>query len=307
MFPSHVLRIFYRTINSQTSRLLISLGFALFCQPGLARELPKPPDPLPIGNFALPTSQQPGPFISFGQNIVDVNQSLIYLMTSDFIGKNEYYLNTTPSYVYGITENASLMLNIPSAIDFHNQNNNASGMQDISLQGEYYFYNENTLDQTEQMTLVGNISFPTGSINKNPVTGAGSVGLFAGLTYNKTYADWFYFASPGLNYYFKNGPYQTGTSVLYQGGIGKNIAYETKKYIFAWVIEADGTFTAETKEAGGLNPNTGGNVIYLTPSLWFSTLQLTLQAGIGYAIVQHFNGNQNQSTWLYAANIGWSF
>lgn len=50
------------------------LLFLLFFSSFNIRAADKPPS---IGNFSLPSSQQPGPFFSFGQNIVDKHQLIV--------------------------------------------------------------------------------------------------------------------------------------------------------------------------------------------------------------------------------------
>lgn len=49
-------------------------------------------EPPNLGNFALPTSQQPGPFFSFGQSLIDKNQIQFYVSPNYLYYKNENYL-----------------------------------------------------------------------------------------------------------------------------------------------------------------------------------------------------------------------
>lgn len=83
-----------------------------------AREEPEPPAPPNIGNFALPPSQQPGPLLSFGQNILLKNQTAVYLGADDYTGNQQHYAEALPNIVYGLTDNFSIMLNAPIALSF---------------------------------------------------------------------------------------------------------------------------------------------------------------------------------------------
>ncbi|MFO2754928.1 hypothetical protein SCM16_12610 [Legionella pneumophila serogroup 1] len=63
-------------------------------------------EPPNLGNFALPTSQQPGPFFSFGQSLIDKNQIQFYVSPNYLYYKNENYLTISPSMVYGLSNKA---------------------------------------------------------------------------------------------------------------------------------------------------------------------------------------------------------
>lgn len=272
-----------------------------------AREEPEPPAPPNIGNFALPPSQQPGPLLSFGQNILLKNQTAVYLGADDYTGNQQHYAEALPNIVYGLTDNFSIMLNAPIALSFGQYNRSSSGIEDMIIQGEYYFDSKNTTTSTQQATVVANISLPTGSATKNPPTGSGSTGFFVGTTFNKTYIDWFMYASPGFNYHTQQNGYQAGNNYLYQAAIGRSFYSDPNKWIIAWQVEADGTYSDKNKADYSLDENSGGNVIFLTPSLWASSQHLIAQVGIGYPIVQHWNGDQSNLSFLYIGSIGWTF
>src|SRR5436190_21033773 len=63
---------------------------------------------LTMGNFALPTSQQPGPLIGFGQNIVEAGDRQFFLYANYLKGQQKKYVEAVPSFVYGISDTASL-------------------------------------------------------------------------------------------------------------------------------------------------------------------------------------------------------
>lgn len=65
----------------------------------------KPPK---IGNFSLPTSQQPAALFGFGGNIIDKGEVQIYLFEDDFVGKKKTTIDVIPSVLFGITDNWSV-------------------------------------------------------------------------------------------------------------------------------------------------------------------------------------------------------
>lgn len=259
-----------------------------------------------VGNFALPSSQQPGVLMSFGENIIDKNQLQLLLFADDIIGSDKHNMDAIPNLLYGLTDNFSLNINIPIAVSFKNGNNHSSGLEDMFFQPEYAFYVQQTSKFVDQATIVGNITFPTGSNQKQPNTGFGSISYFLGATFNRTYSDWIYFTSHGVVLTTSDDSIKFGDQFLYQFGIGRNIAYNPLSWIFSWLLEANGQYNQKDKIDGVINPNSGGNTILLTPSLWFSTPKLAFQLGVGFPIAQHLFGDQIKTNYLLAGNFGWT-
>lgn len=261
--------------------------------------------PPQIGNFALPTSQQPGPFISFGENMLDKNETQLFLLADDYAGRNKHFIDVIPGVLYGITDSFSIFVNIPYAASYKTGKNTSTGFEDAFAQLEYAFYSNPTKAYVDQVTIVANASVPTGSTEKNPSTGFGSPTYFIGMTFNRIYVDWLVFASPGtLLTTSKNGN-KFGNSYLYQFGFGRNIA-NLNGWILAWLAEIDGTYYQRDKINGRTDPSSGGNIVYVTPSLWASNKNLLIQLGVGVPATQHWYGNQTRDNFLLVANLGWS-
>lgn len=280
--------------------------FVFFSFPGLVftddQTIADPPPP--IGNFALPTSQQPGPLVGFGENIIDKNQVQLFVFADAFIGKNSYATDAIPSLLWGIRDDLSFFFNVPFALRDKDRGNHSSGIEDIFAQLEYAFLIKKHSHSVDQATLVANVTFPTGSSSKNPPTGFGSTSFFIGTTFNHTGIDWFFFTSPGavLTTTTKHGT-KFGDQILYQFGLGRNIPSPTG-WIFAWMVELDGLYAWKNKIKGHTDPDSGGNVIYITPSLWFSSKRLILQFGAGYPVVQHLFGHQSRKFLSFDFNFG---
>ncbi len=73
------------------------------------------------------------------------------------------------------------------------------------------------------------------------------------------------------------------------------------------MVEADGQYTGKNKINGVKDPNSGGNVLFITPSMWISSNHLILQLGAGVPVIQHLIGTQDKNSYLLALNIGWTF
>lgn len=260
---------------------------------------------LKIGNLAMPVSQQPSPLVSFGQNIIDKNQTIFLFMANDFVGKNQEFVNLIPSYLFAFSDETSIFISAPSTPRYRHDHDRSSGIEDLSVQFEYAFYTKEYKTKVDQATIVANVTFPTGSNKKKPPTGFGAHSFFIGATLSRMTIDWFYYTSHGGIFTESRHGTKFGSEFLYQFGIGKNIA-NLPGWLFAWQVEVDGIYTWRDKIHGKIDKNSGGNVIYLTPSLWVSSDHLQLQLGVGYPVQQHLYGHQNREEYLLIFNIGWT-
>ena len=263
-------------------------------------------EPPKIGNFSLPISQQPGPFISFGQNIIEKGQTQVFLFGDYIQTRNGYRSDLFPSILYGITDEFSVFFNFPVSPGNKQDHDHSSGLEDWFIQLEYAFYVDSTKCDVTQATIVGSLLFPTGSTRKVPPTGFGSPSLFFGLTYNRTGIYCFSFISPGVIVTSLYHDTRFGNQYLYEGGLGRCF-WTPPGWIFAWMIELDGLYAERNLIEGAIDPNSGGHLVYLTPSLWISSEKLTLQLGIGFPIYQDLFGDQLRQYYTLDFNIGWTF
>ena len=172
---------------------------------------------------------------------------------------------------------------------------------------EYGIYDCDTKDYVEEATLVGAMFMPTGSVQKNPPTGIGSATFFGGATYNRMYQNWYGYTSHGYEVTTTREGLKPGNTFTYQAGVGRHICSCPEEWIFAALLEVDGHYAGKDKNHGRSDPDSGGNVLLLIPSLWFSTQKITLQFGIGFPLTQHLNGGQRKNNYVIASNFGWTF
>ncbi|MBX9922698.1 MAG: hypothetical protein K2Y01_01175 [Rhabdochlamydiaceae bacterium] len=257
-------------------------------------------------NISLSASQQPNPLVGFGENIIDKGQVQLLLFTDAYIGQDTYYTDLIPGILYGIRDDLSLFFNIPFAPTNALESHRSSGLEDISLQPEYAFYSKDTPLYLMQATVVGNVTFPTGSSKKNPPTGFAAPSFFLGSTFSYTGVTWLFSACYGGVFPLKGSDMQFGNRFLYEAAFGRNIPSPTG-WIFAWIIEGSGTYAGKNTIGHEKIPNSGGNTIYLIPSFWVSTKRTLLQIGAGYPIVQHLFGKQKTDYLYLSANFGVTF
>lgn len=261
--------------------------------------------PLKIGNFSLPSSQQPGPLVGVGENIIGKGQTQVSLFADITAGTKNYKSDVIPSILYGITDDFSVYLNLPFAPKNKVQNNHSSGWEDIYIQIEYVYFSKQEIDNTDQATILANIAFPSGSTHKIPPTGFGSPSFTMGTTYNHTTFDWFYFgALEGI----LTTPYhhtQFGNQFLYEVGAGRSF-WSPPGWIFAWMIEFNGVYSGKNRLDGTKDQDSGGNMIFITPSIWISSEKIIFQLGVG-PVYTHLNGNQPNQYYSIDFNFGYTF
>ncbi len=254
-------------------------------------------NPPSIGNFALPDSQQPGPFLSFGQNIVDTGNAQLFVTPA--------YIKPPPntfsaSILYGFTNTSSLYISVPNA-------------GDPSVQGEYAFFNDSIggkYAHEDQATIVGAITLPSNN-GQYGTSYYGSPTFFVGTTLNRTYIRGLIFLSPGVLFTTNKRRNQ----YYYQGGVGYNLFSETNEFIWFALLELDGIYSQKdhfpqqpsidtTQDVINIS---GGNTVLLTPSIWYSTKRLIVQLGVSFPVAQQLTGNQNLLKYSITGNIGWTF
>lgn len=267
---------------------------------------PKKIEPPKIGNFSLPTSQQPAALFGFGGNIIDKGEIQFYFFADDFVGKRKTTVDLIPSILFGITDYSSVFFNAPFTPLLKDGCDESRGLEDFFIQFEYAFYNHLTTSYVDQATLVANITFPTGSIHKMPPTGFGSPSFFLGGTYYRMWVDWFTFTSYGGVLTSSEHGTKFGDQFLYQMGVGRNLP-SPEGWIYAWMIEVDGQYSKKNRIKGEIDGNSGGNVILVTPSVWISSKEMLLQFGVSLPINQHLFGTQNKFDYALNLNFAWSF
>lgn len=267
------------------------------------KEEEKPP---PIGNLSLPASQQPSVLFGFGGNIIDPGEVQLFFFADGYFGGKRVESNLFGSILFGVTDKFSVLFIFPY-IPYKKEDKDIScGISDCSVQLEYAFYNKSTYSYVDQATLVGNISVPTGSVKKSPPTGFGSVGFFLGATYFRSTVDWFVFAAPGAVLTTSENRTKIGDMFLYQFGFGKNIP-SPPGWIYAWIFEVDGQYNKKDRIRGKIDENSGGNSIFVTPSIWISSREMLFQFGVSLPVNQNYFGKQGKFDWGFNLNFAWSF
>jgi len=264
----------------------------------------KPPiQQIPIGNFALPASQQPGPLIAFGQNVFDKHILQLYADIDYLHDTNNNLTAFTPGALYTFTDNFSLFIRLRSILDSSRRNNASSAfVENLVIQGEYAPLDHNTPNTIDMITIVSNFTIPISE--PFPHVRFIAPGFFLGFTAEHVMPDWYIFISSGITIPITNRG-NNGIQVLYQGGLSKNIRAVTDGWILNWMLELDGIYNQGTTFIESLD-HIKGNVFFITPSIWFSTKRCILQGGISWVVVKPAS-ERHTSPIYFSFNFGWTF
>jgi hypothetical protein len=263
--------------------------------------------PLKVGMFVFPTSQQLTPLISFGQTLLDKNQCQLFLNTIVIEGEKHSSVVLTPNFLYGLTDKLTLFLSAPQFVRNTELEEHSAGPGDLLVQLEYSLYTKAYRTFYYQMTILGSVTIPTGAFHKHPPTGLGAPSYFLGTTFSRNGPDWFLFTSYGGLFPTAHHGDRPGYEFLYQYGLGRRIT-QSEKWLYCCLLELDGVYSWKGKLAGNTDPNSGGNQIFLTPSIFISSVEhFIFQFGAGFPVAQHLNGDQLKNDWLLQMNLGWTF
>lgn len=259
-----------------------------------------------IGNYLLPTSQQPLPLYGFGQNIVDKHDLQFLLYLNQKGGKQVNFTDIMPSILYGIRDDLSLFIILPFTPKYKTNSDTSSGIEDTILQLEYAFFSKKTFKSNTQATIVGNIGLPTGSSKKVPHTGFGAPSFFLGLTLSHSERYWYAWIQGGTTLTLQRHETKFGNQFYYQGGF-EGVITTRPGWLFAWMVELFGLYEQKDKICGKQDHDSGGNTFYIGPSLWASSEKLIFQLGLAFPAAQHLFGEQPNVRYFLATNFGYKF
>ncbi len=262
--------------------------------------------PTPLGNLALPASQRPHHLFSFGQTNSDKGDFLGDVIASDLHGCQKRITECGALITYSVLDELAFTLIIPGALKIQEEEECSSGIEDISLLGEYAFAWHNHERSVGMGTVVLSIFFPTGSDKKRPPTGLGSVSCLTGITLTNIGVEWYTRAALGAILTTHNHGMKHGNIFLYHFGIGHNIP-SPQGWIFSGMLEILGRQIGQDKVDCLLDCATGSNSINLAPCLWVSSSRFIFQVGVSVPVYQRVAENVKKDRFLVAALVGWKF
>lgn len=258
------------------------------------------------GNLLLKPSQRVAPLFGFGQRIIEEQNLLVFQAINDTSAKNQNYFGGESRLLYGLDDDHDLFVILPESIRLKKNCHTSSGFGDLIIQLESLIFQKYYPTHYYYMTLVANITIPTGSANKNPNTGFGSPSFFLGIPFRYVSINWYFYNAYGVVLTTSNMGTKFGNQFLYQAGLGRSLSH-SKHWILTLTLEVTGIYSQKNKCNFVINQNSGGNVMWLGPNLWASNERIILHGGFQFAITQQLFGKQNKNIFRMAALFGYKF
>jgi hypothetical protein len=249
----------------------------------------------------------PGPLFGIGQNIVPKNSAFISGIVYQTKGQNQLDLTELwfPRVLYGIRDDFSIQLTVPTALRVREGEYESTGLEDIRLSLEYEFYHkEYNHDSMFRATVLGAFFFPTGSLIKVPPTGFGSSSFFTGETMAYFSETWYFFNSNFMHLTGTKNNIKFGDRFIYQGGMGRNARF-FNNLLITLLLEYTGFLEQRDVVNNIVDTNSGGNTLFLGPSLYIATETVYFQCGIIFPILQQLNGCQSASSYIWGVFLGY--
>ncbi len=263
-----------------------------------------------IGNFTY--DRQPNTNFGFGQNILTKNSSLTAINLVQQKGHNANIFAVVPQFLYGITSALSLNILLP-ILPINDLNYcKATGIGNLITQLEYAFYQKQGDYIFNQATIVANITYPTAHTwssclkGDEPSAGFNATSFFLGVTASHLSTYWYTFASPGIYLTTTNHSTKQGNIFFYQAGFGRYLT-TIYKAIAVLLLDINGSYIQKTTTNGITNNNTGGNIIFMGPSLSITANQWEIKGGIQFPAYQRFNNTQNKQSFQSLISISLVF
>lgn len=264
------------------------------------------PQQIKKGHLGLPTSQETSPLYSFGQYIVDKGDVQAFTSVTSVVGKRNDYTTAYAHFLYGISNYCVFLTELPIAARYAYQNENSAGLGDLLLYLEYALYENDALEYSTQLTLVGQMTVPTGKSFENPPTGYGAPTYFLGATACYMGQDWYLFTCQGGRITTRNHGTKFGNFFSYNFGASRCLTGD-KRFLCALTLELFGLYESKSMISGHIDHDSGGNIVFVGPSLWLATQKIFFQCGVSVAVCQQFFGHQEKEYVYPALSFGYKF
>jgi hypothetical protein len=260
-----------------------------------------------IGNFSLPPSQSPGPLLSFGQMLIPP-KTFQWQQSFERLNSNITKAGMiSQTLIVGVTDIFSIAATTPYFVDLSEEGNHSKGLSDFILDLEMSIFSSKINNNGEQeTTLFGSLSLPGGSNQNDPPTSLGVRSYFVGATYHRMYPYWYWFLSVGGHHFEKKQTHRHADEILYQAGVGKNLAHKSKNILMA-LLELNGLHIIKTRTVSIFDKEPGGIIINITPSFSYANPYINLQLGYSIPLFQHWNNINFKSNGLALLVLTWTF
>ncbi len=286
--------------NKQFFIYVLVLSFTGYTRPQNDVQLIK------LGNFE--NEGLPFPSFGFGQFVLPKNKIAPLVTVFSETGHHQNQTIIYPQVVYGITNSLSGLVSLPIIINIDNGSRKTQAVGDLQLELEYALYVRTAQSSLNRITFVTDLNLPTGhfSTSLTPSTGFGAVSLFFGVTAAHISIDWYAYLAPGMLVTTPTRNTKAGCTAFYQGGVGRNLG-NPGGITLVGMLECNGVYIQKDTICCTSNPNSGGNTIFLGPTLYGAFKNIQILGGVQFPTYQHLNGAQGKQKYRLIFNASATF
>jgi hypothetical protein len=206
-----------------------------------------------------------------------------------------------PTVRYGITDKLTIRWHLPIFIDRTVGKKSSDGTSNLVGVIEYSLFKHRVKETNReyQFNLIAGMDFKTETHDAKPSVGYGGTSFLVGTTGSSLSKKWYTFYSLAGAFSTTHNKQHPGSQFFYEIGAGYTIKHSILHNLCV-LLEMDGILSDKDKLAQTANPNSGGNIIYLGPSIEYRYWTFLGAVGIQFPIVQHLNGNQDKRDFRFS-------
>lgn len=241
------------------------------------------------------------PMFSLGNRMMPKGR---FAATERFVyQKNEHSSASllVPTFRYGITDKLTVRGHLPIFVDRTVGTKSSDGTSNLVGVFEYSLlkYRDKEANKEYQANFIAGMDFKTAKTDVKPSLGYGGTSFFVGTTGSSLSKEWYTFYSVAGTFSTTYKKQHPGSQFLYEIGAGYIIKHSILHNICV-LLEMDGILSDKDKLNHAANPDSGGNIIYLGPSVEYRYWTFLVAAGIQFPIVQHLNGDQDKRNFRFS-------
>jgi hypothetical protein len=208
---------------------------------------------------------------------------------------------------YGITDSLTFMPTIPIVSKRPVSNNgDKTGLGSISLQFNYLLYQHEEADDFRyRFMLTAGAGFPSTTINDATLFSLKGYNTLIAAMQDFMTKDWFGYTDFGTVIVGKNGNNKTGNFLIYDMGLGRIFCFND--HYITVMAEFFGVYTKADRINGIINPVTGGNAIFVGPTIHYFFKSFFLHGGALGKIATQSRVVEKASSYLVGFTAGCYF
>jgi len=207
---------------------------------------------------------------------------------------------------YGITGDWSIGLDLPYVYK-DNGIDSSSGIGDLSVFTKYRFWRKDSLGLQESAAVFLKVINDTAKNNQTPKLDKGVTDSILGFTYGYEGRKNYRWASIRYRNNATNAlGIERGDKILLDFVVGiRPTLTGYREADTVWLLELNAEYGKRSKFSNTVLTDTGGNVWFLSPGIFWTKRYFAVKAGVQIPIIKNLYGNQKSSDYQASITFEW--